>query len=118
MGPEGGSVKRWVLAGTDYVYPRTTNKILEAYLAAKADDLVARATNFARLKTGDQRLTRADAARRSTRVGESAGDLRTLTARSGFVEEAAWADPKGVFRVEDGVIHISGEEFGCLTTEK
>ena len=29
---EGGSVKRWVLEGTDYVYPRTTNKILEAYL--------------------------------------------------------------------------------------
>src|SRR2546423_583272 len=28
------------------------------------------------------------------------------------------ADPKGVFKVEDGVIHISGEEFGCLTTEK
>ena len=24
-------VERWVLAGTDYVYPRTTNKILEAY---------------------------------------------------------------------------------------
>ncbi len=29
------AVKRWVLAGTDYVYPRTTNKILEAYLKAK-----------------------------------------------------------------------------------
>ncbi|MBV2121157.1 MAG: urea ABC transporter substrate-binding protein [Candidatus Thiodiazotropha sp. (ex Ctena orbiculata)] len=28
-------VKRWVLAGTDYVYPRTTNKILEAYLKGK-----------------------------------------------------------------------------------
>lgn len=28
-------VKRWVLAGTDYVYPRTTNKILKAYLMAK-----------------------------------------------------------------------------------
>jgi urea transport system substrate-binding protein len=28
-------VKRWVLAGTDYVYPRTTNKILKAYLKAK-----------------------------------------------------------------------------------
>jgi len=28
-------VTRWVLAGTDYVYPRTTNKILEAYLKAK-----------------------------------------------------------------------------------
>ena len=30
--------KRWVLAGTDYVYPRTTNKILEAYLKAKGVD--------------------------------------------------------------------------------
>src|SRR6478609_9418070 len=30
MANEG--VERWVLAGTDYVYPRTTNKILEAYL--------------------------------------------------------------------------------------
>ncbi len=28
-------ITRWVLAGTDYVYPRTTNKILEAYLKAK-----------------------------------------------------------------------------------
>jgi hypothetical protein len=26
------------------------------------------------------------------------------------------SDPKGVFRVEDGVIHVSGEEFGCLLT--
>src|SRR5215217_1853362 len=43
MGPEGGSVKRWVLAGTDYVYPRTTNKILEAYLISKGvakDDIL------------------------------------------------------------------------------
>ena len=29
---ENDGVERWVLAGTDYVYPRTTNKILEAYL--------------------------------------------------------------------------------------
>lgn len=28
-------VERWVLAGTDYVYPRTTNKILKAYLASQ-----------------------------------------------------------------------------------
>jgi len=28
-----------------------------------------------------------------------------------------YADPKGVYKVEDGVIHISGEEFGCLTTK-
>ena len=32
MSADGGSVKRWVLEGTDYVYPRTTNKILAAYL--------------------------------------------------------------------------------------
>jgi urea transport system substrate-binding protein len=32
---EKEGVQRWVLAGTDYVYPRTTNKILEAYLKAK-----------------------------------------------------------------------------------
>ena len=32
---ESEGVERWVLAGTDYVYPRTTNKILEAYLQAK-----------------------------------------------------------------------------------
>jgi urea transport system substrate-binding protein len=35
MSKEGGSVKRWVLEGTDYVYPRTTNKILEAFLKSK-----------------------------------------------------------------------------------
>src|SRR5687768_12586975 len=28
-------VVRWVLEGTDYVYPRTTNRILEAYLKSK-----------------------------------------------------------------------------------
>ncbi len=37
-------VERWVLAGTDYVYPRTTNKILEAYLkdsgVAEADIMI------------------------------------------------------------------------------
>ena len=35
MSAEGGAAKRWVLLGTDYVYPRTTNKILRAYLNAK-----------------------------------------------------------------------------------
>jgi urea transport system substrate-binding protein len=35
MSKDGGEAKRWVLAGTDYVYPRTTNRILEAYLKAK-----------------------------------------------------------------------------------
>jgi len=35
MSKEGGEAKRWVLEGTDYVYPRTTNKILEAFLKSK-----------------------------------------------------------------------------------
>jgi len=32
---EGGGAKRFVLLGTDYVYPRTTNKILRAFLHKK-----------------------------------------------------------------------------------
>ena len=42
-------VTRWVLAGTDYVYPRTTNKILEAYLKSKGvaeDDIMINYTPF------------------------------------------------------------------------
>ncbi len=42
-------VERWVLAGTDYVYPRTTNKILEAYLLAKgvkSEDIMINYTPF------------------------------------------------------------------------
>ena len=49
MSNEGGSVKRWVLAGTDYVYPRTTNKILEAYLKQKGvaqEDIMINYTPF------------------------------------------------------------------------
>ena len=38
MSAEGGGAKRWVLLGTDYVYPRTTNKILRAFLKAKGVD--------------------------------------------------------------------------------
>ena len=42
-------VERWVLAGTDYVYPRTTNKILEQYLKDKGvspDDILINYTPF------------------------------------------------------------------------
>jgi urea transport system substrate-binding protein len=35
MSKDGGEAKRWVLLGTDYVYPRTTNKILRAFLKSK-----------------------------------------------------------------------------------
>ncbi len=49
MSADGGAVKRWVLEGTDYVYPRTTNKILEAYLKAKGvapEDIMVNYTPF------------------------------------------------------------------------
>jgi urea transport system substrate-binding protein len=35
MSKDGGSAKRFVLLGTDYVYPRTTNKILRSFLHSK-----------------------------------------------------------------------------------
>ncbi|PZM14162.1 urea ABC transporter substrate-binding protein [Rhizobium tubonense] len=47
MNKEG--VKRFVLEGTDYVYPRTTNKILEAYLISKGipkEDIMVNYTPF------------------------------------------------------------------------
>lgn len=46
---EQEGVERWVLEGTDYVYPRTTNKILEAYLQAKGvkpEDIMVNYTPF------------------------------------------------------------------------
>src|SRR5579864_451725 len=49
MSKDGGDTKRWVLEGTDYVYPRTTNKILEAYLKLKgvaAEDIMINYTPF------------------------------------------------------------------------
>lgn len=42
-------VKRWALVGTDYVYPRTSNKILEAYLKSKGfkdEDIMISYTPF------------------------------------------------------------------------
>jgi urea transport system substrate-binding protein len=47
MNEEG--VERWVLAGTDYVYPRTTNRILEAYLKSMGvadEDIMINYTPF------------------------------------------------------------------------
>src|SRR5690606_39139546 len=47
MNEEG--VERWVLAGTDYVYPQTTNKILQAYLESKGvapEDIMVNYTPF------------------------------------------------------------------------
>src|SRR5438445_13272788 len=38
MSKEGGGATRFFLLGTDYVYPRTTNKILRAFLKSKKVD--------------------------------------------------------------------------------
>jgi len=49
MSEDGGSIERWVLAGTDYVYPQTTNKILQAYLESKGvakEDILVNYTPF------------------------------------------------------------------------
>src|SRR6202167_3672886 len=49
MSKDGGDVKRWVLEGTDYVYPQTTNKILEAFLKSKGvapEDIMINYTPF------------------------------------------------------------------------
>jgi urea transport system substrate-binding protein len=49
MSEDGGKAERWVLLGTDYVYPRTTNKILRAFLNSKGvsdDDIMENYTPF------------------------------------------------------------------------
>jgi urea transport system substrate-binding protein len=49
MSKEGGEVRRWVLLGTDSVYPRTTNRNLSAYLTAEGvspDDITTIYTPF------------------------------------------------------------------------
>ena len=49
MSEDGGAAKRWVLLGTDYVYPRTTNKILRAFLKSKGvkeEDIMENYTPF------------------------------------------------------------------------
>ena len=49
MSPEGGGAERFVLLGTDYVYPRTTNQILREFLKSKGvseDDIMEEYTPF------------------------------------------------------------------------
>ena len=67
---QGGGVKRWFLLGTDYVYPRTANAIMEAYLrnAGVADeDIVIRYVPFSVAILGRHDLGRSGALRRPAR---------------------------------------------------
>ena len=54
MSKKGGGAKRWVLLGTDYVYPRTTNKILRYFLHEKGvadEDIMEKYTPFGHATT-------------------------------------------------------------------
>jgi urea transport system substrate-binding protein len=56
MSKEGGEVRSWVLFGTDAVFPRTTNRILSAYLTAEgvsSDDIMTIYTPFGFLSFRD-----------------------------------------------------------------
>jgi urea transport system substrate-binding protein len=85
MSKEAGAIRRWVLLGPDYLYPRTTNRILSAYLAAEgvpSEDII---TVYTTPEQSDwkeivQRIMAFAAAGRNTAVistvsGESNGHL-------------------------------------------
>ncbi|MCB1475724.1 MAG: urea ABC transporter substrate-binding protein [Rhodobiaceae bacterium] len=49
MSEDGGGIKRFILEGTDYVYPRTSNKIIRAFLKSKGvadEDIMENYTPF------------------------------------------------------------------------
>jgi urea transport system substrate-binding protein len=55
MSKEGGNVHRWVLLGTNYLYPRKTNQILGAYFAAEGVSLEDITTIYASPNQSDWR---------------------------------------------------------------
>jgi urea transport system substrate-binding protein len=70
-------IERWVLEGTDYVYPRTTNRILEAYLKQKgvADDDIS--INYTPFGHSDWQ-TRVSAIRRFGAAGKPTAVVSTI----------------------------------------
>src|SRR5258708_33800533 len=70
-------VKRWVLEGTDYVYPRTTNKILEAYLKAKGVAPADISINYTPFGYSDWQ-TRVAAIKKFGSAGKKTGGVSTI----------------------------------------
>src|SRR5215203_4099901 len=70
-------VKRWVLEGTDYVYPRTTNKILEAYLLAKGVTAADISINYTPFGHSDWQ-TRVAAIKRFGSAGKKTAVVSTI----------------------------------------
>src|SRR5215208_5858287 len=69
--------KRWVLEGTDYVYPRTTNKILEAYLLSKGVAAADISINYTPFGHSDWQ-TRVAAIKRFGSAGKKTGVVSTI----------------------------------------
>ena len=67
MGKDGGEVKRFVLEGTDYVYPRTSNKIIRAYLKSKGVKDADISINYTASPTGRRRWRRSRSSVRPAR---------------------------------------------------
>jgi urea transport system substrate-binding protein len=70
-------VKRWVLEGTDYVYPRTTNRILEAYLKSKGVAAADISINYTPFGHSDWQ-TRVAAIKRFGSAGKKTGVVSTI----------------------------------------
>ena len=70
-------VTRWVLEGTDYVYPRTTNRILEAYLKAKGVAAADISINYTPFGHSDWQ-TRVAAIRRFGSAGKKTAVVSTI----------------------------------------
>ena len=81
MSKDGGSAKRFVLLGTDYVYPRTTNKILRAFLKSKgvADaDIMEEYTPFGHSRLPDHHRQHQEVRRRGQEDGGGLHHQRRL----------------------------------------
>ena len=70
-------VTRWVLEGTDYVYPRTTNRILEAYLRAKGVAAADISINYTPFGHSDWQ-TRVAASKRFGAAGKKTAVVSTI----------------------------------------
>ena len=85
MSEDGGGAKRFVLLGTDYVYPRTTNKILRAFLTPRASATRTswRTTRRSAIPTGRRSSpTSRSSPRRARRPRSSRPSTATPTCRS------------------------------------
>ncbi len=85
MSKDGGEVKRFILEGTDYVYPRTSNKIIRAYLNTRASRMKTswRTTRRSASPTGRPKSRRSrNSARPARRPRWSPPSTATPTCRS------------------------------------